>query len=108
MSERITLAYQSPDGRETITLAWRAPGSPCIAMQASEPALVEMVEAGLIEMRSRDGKIVDPLRATSADWMRLLELRYGQVEPLDGEMTLPETTDPQDDAERQTPSEAAP
>lgn len=107
-SNRITLAYQSREGRETIALAWPAPDAPCMALFASEPGLIEMTEAGLIEMRSRDGKILDPLTATAADWIRMLELRYGGIEAVDGEIATRETSDPQDDAERQHPEAPAP
>lgn len=95
----VTLEFQGTDRRETVTLMGFDGGGPYFIYACTDPVFEATTKAGLVSMRSRDGKLVENGTATLTDWVNLLELEYAPVVVLDGEIPTRETVDPQDEVE---------
>lgn len=88
------------DTRETITFMGMDDGGFWGIYSTDDPLFHSMIQNGLITLRNRDGKIIQYGDMTLHDWMGLLELNYGPVVILEGEVPELELTDPQDEIEK--------
>lgn len=97
----VTVEFQGAIGeRQTLTVMGMDDGGFWGLYSTDDPLFEGMFHNGLITLRNRDGKIIQPGDMTLHDWMNLLQLDYGPVVVLDGEVPELELTDPQDEVER--------
>lgn len=91
----VKIEFSGTYGRETATFMG-VDGYVFFLNSCTDPVFEAQAKAGMLTMRSRDGKMVKPSDAGIDEWVNLLELDYGPITILEGTLPTRETTDPQD------------